>query len=619
MRRRWAVMLGALLVTISIVPLFMMVGKDFLPKDDQSEFEIAITTPAGWTLEKTDHTFREIEQQLRGWPQVVNVMSTIGDTSGKVSKGQGEVTQGAIYVRLVDLKDRKKVDGRTWDQFGMMAQARKVMANYPDLRSSVQVPQAISSGAANADVEFTLVGPDLRRLGEYSDGLVAKLRANPGLADVDTTLALRKPELRVVLDEKARDRASDLGVSVRTIASTLRVLVGGEIVSDYKDETLGELYDVWLRADAPDRDDRRTVQNLTVPSERPGIGLVKLGNISRLDEGRGPAQIDRFARQRKITVVANLNGIPTNDAVAAFNKSFAELGAPGDYALIASGRAKTQAESNDAFFLAFLFSLVFMYMILAAQFESFVHPITILMAVPLTIPFAVLSLLLLGQALTIYSILGVFLLFGIVKKNGILQVDYTNVLRGRAAEDGAVVPAVYREGQAVPAGAGGNGDGAAAADFSPHDVRSSGAETLDYRGVKPAAVPVRALRGWDRWMARQSPEKRVRLWAIMEANRTRLRPILMTTLMLIAGMVPIALGQGPGSASRASMAKVIVGGQALSLLLSLLVTPVAYSLFDDLAIWWRRRFGHPKAARADVPEVIEAPAIQPPHPAQPAA
>jgi HAE1 family hydrophobic/amphiphilic exporter-1 len=407
----------------------------------------------------------------------------------------------------------------------MMAAAREIMAQYPDLRSSVQLPSAVSSGSANADVEFTLVGPDLRRLTEYSARMIDSLRRVQGLSDVDTTTALRKPELRVLVN---RERASDLGVNIQTIASTLRTLVGGQIVSDFKDNQLGELYDVWLRAEGVNRDDKAAVGRLKIPSTR--AGLVELSNLSRLEENRGPSQIDHFGRQRKVTIIGNLAGSTMNVAVDAFSKAFAELQAPPDYQLYASGRAKTQAESNSAFLVALVLSLVFMYMILAAQFESFVHPITILLAVPLTIPFALLSLILLGQALTIYSILGVFLLFGIVKKNGILQVDYTNVLRQRAAED-------------------------------------------------PDAVPI----------ASQGNPRSIRTWAIMEANRTRLRPILMTTLMLIAGMIPIALGVGPGSASRASMAKVIVGGQAMSLLLSLLVTPVAYSLFDDIAMWRRRK------------------------------
>lgn len=589
LRHRWAIMAATLVVTMSIFPnktlhypgLFGLVGLDFLPKDDQSEFEVAITTPAGWTLDRTDRTFKEIEAGLRSWPEVTNVLTTIGDTTGKISKGQGDVTQGSLYVRLIDLDERRThprlaatregsaaARAHGFSQFEIMARARKLLADYPDLRSSVQIPAAVSAGTVNADVEMTLVGPDLVKLNEYADQIIATLRRNPGLADVDTTLALRKPEVRVNVN---RDRASDLGVSIQSIASTLQVLVGGQIVSDYKDDQLGELYDVWLRAVGINRDDRHAIENLTIPStSKPGQSagspsdqsaapdstnaprLIKLSNVATLSEARGPAQIDRFARLRKISLIANLAGAATSDAVNAFNAAAAELengrGLPPDYQLVASGRAKTQAESNVAFVMAFGFSLVFMYMILAAQFESFVHPITILLAVPLTIPFAMLSLILTGQALTIYSILGVFLLFGIVKKNGILQVDYTNVLRHRAKEDPTEVPPAYRDPGA-------------------------------------SSAPSR----WQRFVSRLSPDKRTRTWAIVEANRTRLRPILMTTLMLIAGMVPIALGEGPGSASRASMAKVIVGGQAMSLLLSLLVTPVAYSLFDDLSLLRRRR------------------------------
>jgi HAE1 family hydrophobic/amphiphilic exporter-1 len=592
MRHRWVIVLATILVTCSVVPLGKMVGKDFLPKDDQSEYEIAITTPAGWTLTRTDAAFREIEEKLRALPQVANVMTTIGDTTGKVTKAQGDVTQGSIYVRLVDLEARKEFNrehgiDKPWDQFTVMGGARKLMAHYPDLRSSVQIPAAISSGTVNADVEFTLVGPDLRKLSEYSDKIIDKLRVDHGLTDVDTTMALRKPEMRVDID---RDRASDQGVSVQTIASTLGVLVGGNIVSDYKDNNLGELYDVWLRARGIDRDNASAVARLKIPSTK--SGLIELGNVARLHFDTGPAQIDRFARQRKISLIANLiTGDPkgnTNNAIQEFDKAFRELNPPADYQLIASGRAKTQNESNAAFFIALLMSLVFMYMILAAQFESFIHPITILLAVPLTIPFALLSLIALGQALNIYSILGVFLLFGIVKKNGILQIDYTNVLRARAAKDPREVAEPFLT----------VGERAAAENGLPHGpVDHAAANGNGDNGRSAYPVNSRWKGGWWRWALRGDYDHRVRHWAILEANRTRLRPILMTTLMLIAGMVPIALGAGPGAGSRASMAKVIVGGQALSLLLSLLVTPVAYSLFDDLTLW-RKRARERRAARS---------------------
>ncbi len=627
LRHRWAIVLATIVVTASIFPwpfgrwfafgspareqqlaslnypgLFGFVGLDFIPKDDQSEFEIAITTPAGWTLKRADDTCKEIETAMRSWPQVTNVLTTLGDTTGKISKGQGDVTQGSIYVRLIDLDARKKdpATGRKFSQFEIMAKARALMSQYPDLRSSVQIPAAISSGTVNADIEMTLVGPDLSALTKYADEIIATMRVSPGIADVDTTLALRKPEMRVSVD---RDRASDLGVSIQTIASTLQTLVGGQIVSDYKDNQIGELYDVWLRATGVGRNDAKAIQNLTIPSTKPPLSaaapasssaagassaapagssndnpnsprLITLTNVAKLSEEKGPAQIDRFARQRKITLICNLAGAATSDAVVAFNQAAAAVdhgqGLPAGYQLIASGRAKTQAESNVAFFMAFMFSLVFMYMILAAQFESFIHPITILLAVPLTIPFAILSLIMLGQSLTIYSILGVFLLFGIVKKNGILQVDYTNVLRQRAADEPMVVPVAYRQ--------------AGKAEGRRQKAESDkGQRTTDTEQTRNSQLATRNSSAWTRFIAKLTPAKRTRTWAIMEANRTRLRPILMTTLMLIAGMIPIALGEGPGSASRASMAKVIVGGQAMSLLLSLLVTPVAYSFFDDIA------------------------------------
>jgi HAE1 family hydrophobic/amphiphilic exporter-1 len=568
MRRRWAIVLATVLVVASLFPgplgwpgLSRMIGLDFIPKDDQSEFEIAITTPEGWTLQRASEVFEHIERQMIAMPQVVHVMTTIGDTTGKVSKGQGDVTQGTIYVRLLELDQRAESKAGKFTQFEVMGRVRSLLAKDPltvDLRTSVQIPAAISSGSVNADLEFTLTGPDLGALTRYADGIMAYMRAVPSFADVDTTTALRKPELRVDVD---RERAMDQQVSIQSIAATLGVLVGGQIVSDYKDDQLGELYDVWLRAEGVDRSDRAAVERLQIRTGRGG--LVQLGTVAHLAEARGPSQIDRFARQRKMTLIANLAGGTTNRGVEEFTKAAAAQHMPPEYQLIATGRAKTQAESNAAFVVALILSLVFMYMILAAQFESFVHPITILLAVPLTIPFALLSLILLGQSLTIFSILGVFLLFGIVKKNGILQVDYTNVLRARAAETPEEVPAAFREGRAELDGGG--------------------------RG------------GFWRWMERLPADKRVRLWALLEANRVRLRPILMTTLMLIASMVPIALGLGPGAASRASMAKVIVGGQALSLLLSLLVTPVAYSLFDDLSRRFRARASRAAEPPAPVP------------------
>jgi hydrophobic/amphiphilic exporter-1 (mainly G- bacteria), HAE1 family len=542
MRQRWIVVLASIVSVASIFPwpvfhfrgLGGMVGLDFVPKDDQSEFQLALIAPEGWSLERVDGVVRTIEERVRSWPEVTDVLTQIGDTTGRIAKGEGAVTSATIYIRLVSLEERRT----PFTQFDLMARARKLLQDDPDLRSSVQIVKAVSGGGfSNNDLEFLLIGPDLDALHEYADRMLKQLRTLPGLADLDTTLSDRRPELRVAVD---RERANDLGVSISTVAATLRTLVGGEIVSDYKDLQTGEQYDVWLRARGIDRGDPEAIGNLAIPTT--SGRLVPLASVATAGEGLGPAQIDRAARQRKISLVANLAGMPTAAATAAFMKAFADLDAPPTYSLVATGSAKNAAESNQAFVFAFGLSLVLMYMILAAQFESFVHPITILLAVPLTIPFALVSQLLFGTPLTLFSLLGLFLLFGIVKKNGILQVDYVNTLRARAAADRTVVPALYREGDAA-----------------------------------------RARGGFERWVCRLPERKRVRLWAILESNRVRLRPILMTTIMLVAAMVPIALGKGPGAANRADMAKVIIGGQSLSLLLSLLITPVAYSLFDDLS------------------------------------
>jgi len=265
---------------------------------------------------------------------------------------------------------------------------------------------------------------------------------------------------------------------------------------------------------------------------------VQLANFVKLEEARGPNQIDRFQRQRKVTLVGNLApGYPLADAVQNVKDVVAAMNLPAEYQVVFTGRAKQLVETFQNFLIAFGLAMIFMYMILAAQFEHFVHPVSILLAVPLSLPFALITMIAMHEPLNIYAIFGLFMLFGIVKKNGILQIDYTNTLRAR---------------------------------------------------------------GLDREAA------------ILQANRTRLRPILMTTMMLVASMIPIALGTGPGSGGRASMAKVIIGGQMLCLLLTLLVTPVSYSIFDDWGAGkfslFRRRAAKREAAPGRASESSPMPA-----------
>lgn len=501
LRHRWVIVVTTIGVLATTPKILGMIGKDFVPRDDQSEFEVAVTLPEGYSLARADAMLSEIDQRLRGVRGVTHTFLVIGDTTGRITHGQGDVTKGSIYCRLIDLHDRD------YTQFAVMNDARAILRDYPDLRAAVQDVSAIQgTGFRQVMVDLNLRGPDMDKLQEFSSQIVGWMREQPQYVDVDTSLSLRKPELRI---QTNRERASELGVSIQAISSMTNVLVGGLPVSKYKEHD--EQYDVWLRAEHEYRDEQETIARLAVPSSKPDLGVVRLGNVANFEQAQGPSTIERFSRQRQVVISANLEGKALGEGVADLGNFVRTLDLPSEYRWEFIGRAKTMDESTANFIIAFSLSFLFMYMILAAQFESLVHPITIMLALPLTIPFALMSLLMLRTNLDIYAMFGLFMLFGIVKKNGILQVDYTNVLRARGL---------------------------------PRDE------------------------------------------AILESNHTRLRPILMTTVMLVAAMIPMALGRGPGAAARAGMAKVILGGQSLSLLLTLLVTPVAYSLWDDLTRGW---------------------------------
>lgn len=499
---RWALkyrlvtLILSFMVILSTGPIAAKMGFNFVPRDDTSEFQVSFITPEGYTLDRTNQVVTEIEARLAALPGVRHRFTTIGENSGNAGKGQGDVTRGSIYFRISEL------DEREYSQFDLMQRARVILLDYPELRTTVSDVSAIGGGPEGDTRTFqvSVSGPDLGKLAEFSEAFKTRLRQVQGLVDVDTNMSLRKPEVQVSID---RDRASDLGVPVQTIANTLNVLVGGQIVSRYKEA--GEQYDVWLRADKAFRSNPQGLSSLTVPS--PEAGPVQLGALTQPLETRGPSQINRLNRQRTVTILAHPDQISLNDAMIQAKAIAKDLDLPPGYAISFGGQAKMLGETGYYFAVALGLSVLFMYLILAAQFESWLHPVSILSALPVTIPFGLLSLLMFGQPMDLYAMFGLFMLIGIVKKNGILQVDKTNELR--------------RAGM-------------------PRDA------------------------------------------AIMEANHTRLRPILMTTFMLVAAMIPLALGAGPGAGARASLAKVIIGGQMFSLVLSLLVTPVVYSVIDSL-------------------------------------
>ncbi len=496
------VLVLTILVVLSTGPIGARVGLNLIPRDDQSEYEISVLTPEGYTLSRASDVFREIESLLRDRPETKHVFTTIGQvTGGRSVKGGGDVTQGTIYAAIEDLSKRK------YTQFDVQMQVRQAITDrFPELRISVNDVSSFASGRRAQLFQVNLSGPDLKELDKYATRLAKALAKSGKILDLDSTLSLRKPELQVRID---REAASDLGIPVGTIADTLRILVGGLPVSKFRDGD--EQYDVWLRAQADERATADSVYQMSIPS--PTKGLVRLTSVAQLDEELGPTEIERYGRQRIVTVLGNPEGVPLGTAVEQASQILKDMNLPAQYSYAFTGQAKTMEETGKYFLIAFGLSFLFMFLILAAQFESWFHPISIMAALPVTIPFGLLSLLLLRTPMDIYGMFGLFMLVGIVKKNGILQVDASNQLRAKG-------------------------------------------------------------------MPRRE--------AVLEANHTRLRPILMTTVMLVAAMVPIAFGQGPGAGSRASIAKVIIGGQMLSLVLALLVTPVFYVYLDMWSNLMRR-------------------------------
>jgi HAE1 family hydrophobic/amphiphilic exporter-1 len=302
LRHRWVVVVTAVGVLFSTPLLMKIVGTEFVPRDDQSEFEVAITLPEGYSLDRADEVFQEIEGRLQKLRGVTHSYTVIGDTSGRIAKGQGDVTKGTIYVRLIDLEERP------WSQFDVMKEARAIMAEYPDLRVAVQDAAALSAtGMRQVDIDLNLRGPDMEKLQELSKEITLWMKQRGGYVDVDTSLSMRKPELRL---KPKRERMSDLGVSLQAVASAANVLVGGEPVTKYKEND--QQYDVWLRADEKMRNDEEAIARMAVPSSKDPSGVVRLGNLVDFERAQGPNTIERFSRQRQVVISAAFtNSTPT--------------------------------------------------------------------------------------------------------------------------------------------------------------------------------------------------------------------------------------------------------------------------------------------------------------------
>jgi HAE1 family hydrophobic/amphiphilic exporter-1 len=516
--RLWVAAL-ALMTIGSSVPLYQFVRQEYIPSNvDEGEFDVSAIAPEGTSFAAMTGVARQIEAELRSIKGVRLVLASIGGGGAF-----GSVNGARYYVRLIPHQERvfswrRLLRPEPWRAFqgnfhqrDIVQEVRRRLRKYSDLRMSIRNPQTISLGGPNFDIDFAFLGPDLQGLADYAESL-RKRAPELGLLDADITLKLDKPEMQVDID---RDRAAKLGVDTEHIATALRLMVGGDQkVSRFRDPFMNEDYYVQLRLSEGDRNDAENISRLYVP--RQDGGLVRLDNLVRIRSTQAASRIDRLDRQRAVSLRAAIApGYALADRLVALRAAAADLNMPPTYSTRISGKAREMESTFQEFLWAFLLSVALMYIILASQFESVVHPFIILLSLPLSVPFALLTLWLTKSTINLYSALGVLVLFGVVKKNAILQIDHTNKLRGAGLE---------------------------------------------------------------------------RLQAILQANRDRLRPILMTTLTLVAGMLPLALGTGPGAEERRATAIVVIGGQTLCLLLTLIVTPVAYSLLDDLGarLNWRR-------------------------------
>jgi HAE1 family hydrophobic/amphiphilic exporter-1 len=515
-KRRIITMGIALFVMASSVPLYGLLQQNYLPGNvDEAEFSINVNGPEGISFEAFDSAMREVEARVAAHPAVITSLTSVGGSF------LNQINRGDIYVRIEPHATRLLSIPRLWretlrgnplnafrgnySQSDVMQDLRRALRDLPDLRASVRPFASFNIGGGNFDIDLALRGPELERLAEYTETLRLRSRELGGLPDADTTLKLDTPELRAIIN---RDRAADLGVAARDVGTALRLLVGGdEEVTRFRDESANEEYDVQLRLVRHDRADPRELPRLLVPATNVPGGVAEVRSFATLEPAMAAARIDRLDRVRAANLRSSIGpGYALADRLQALRAEVEKLNMPPDYSVRVLGRGRELERTFNEFILAFLLSLVFMYMILASNYESYLHPFTILLAIPLSVPFAFFSMWAMDESLNLYSALGILVLFGVVKKNSILQVDHINALYARG-------------------------------------------------------LPLEE--------------------AVIQGARDRLRPILMTTFALVGGMLPLALGTGPGAEERRAIAVVVIGGQTLSLLITLLVTPVAHLVLNN--------------------------------------
>ena len=505
----------ALAVGIFVLSIFMvpLLGTEFVPKADFSETSLNFYTPVGSSLEATEAKARQVEAIVREFPEVKYTLATLntGNAQGKM--------YASMFIRLVDRKERS----RSVDQLSSLLRERlKQVAGI-----TITHVGLLDSVGGNKQVEFSLQGPDLKELERLSVMVSDKIRDIPGLVDLDSSIKADKPVIDI---DVRRDAASDLGLSVSQIAASLRTLVAGQTVGNWRapdDQT----YDVNVRL-APDaRTSPKDLERLPFTNSTLGINadgssrIARLGQVATIKESTGPNQINRRDMAREVAINGNVYNRSAGEVSGAIKATLESMNFPPGYRYQFGGSTKNMAESFGYAISALIMAVLFIYMILASQFKSFLQPLALMTALPLTLIGVVLALLLFRSTVSMFSVIGIVMLMGLVTKNAILLVDFAIRMRE---------PGLDAQGRHVP-----------------------GMNRSD---------------------------------ALLEAAKVRLRPILMTTLAMIFGMVPLAFALSEGSEQRAPMGQAVIGGVITSSLLTLVVVPVVYCYMDDLAEWFKRKF-----------------------------
>ena len=491
------------------VAMVRLLGTEFVPKADFSETNVAFYTPQGSSLEATEAKAHQVDAILRGYPEVRYTVATLnsGNALGK--------TNASLYIRLVDRHER----ARNADD--LAADFRQRLRAVP----GITVTQAglLEPVGGQKQIEFSLQGPDQAELERLARPLMEQLRDIPGLVDLDSSSKPDKPTVEVTVK---REAASELGLSTAQIAAPLRTLIAGTTVGNWRapdDQT----YDVIVRLAADARTAPQDLERLPLTAGVNADGtprIVRLNQVASLSEATGTNQINRRAMLREIQITANTHGRATGEVSGDIRAALARMAFPPGYSYSFGGATKNMEESFTYALQALAMAIIFIYMILASQFKSFVQPLALMTSLPLTLIGVVLALLMFGSAMSMFSIIGIVMLMGLVTKNAILLVDFAIRAREGRVSEGGVTEALPRE------------------------------------------------------------------QALLAAARVRLRPILMTTLAMVFGMVPLAFAVSEGSEQRAPMGQAVIGGVITSSLLTLVVVPVVYCYLDDLACWLKRRF-----------------------------